>query len=169
MNRTDTNRGTLGIGEDGTFRIHFERHLPHTPDRVWAWLTEPELLERWLPGCSIDARHGGAVTFDFGEEGTATGTVTAAAPPQGPDGTGRLVHGWVWEGVPDSEVVWHVEPTGSGTLLTLTHREVLAEPAAEFAVGWHVMLDALSLAADGRADAVDAAWANLEQVAGNYM
>ncbi|WP_159622070.1 SRPBCC domain-containing protein [Ruania rhizosphaerae] len=167
MTSNDSARGTLGIGEDGTFRIRFERHLPHRPDRVWAWLTEPDLLQQWLPGCRIEPEVGSAVRYDFGEEGSATGTVTTVEPPAA-DGAGCLIHGWVWEGVPESEVVWALVPADGGTLLTLTHREVLPEPAAEFAVGWHVMLDALTLAADGSPEPVESAWANLEQVAAYY-
>lgn len=59
MNRVANARGTLGIGSDGNFRIHFERRLPHEPERVWQWLTVPEKLERWLPGCQIDPVIGG--------------------------------------------------------------------------------------------------------------
>lgn len=77
----DSLRGTLGIGADGAFRIRFERVLAHTPERVWEWITDPERLVLWLPGCTIDPRVGGAVSFDFGDEGAATGVVSEALPP----------------------------------------------------------------------------------------
>lgn len=161
MTRVADSKGTLGVGDDGSFRIHFERHLPHPPRRVWQWLTTPEKLEQWLPGCRIDAVLGGQVLFDFGEEGAATGRVLGLTEPL------ALEHTWVWEGVPESRVVWSLEPHDDGTRLTLVHREVLPEPAAEFAVGWHVMLDALRLGLAGRSP--DEAWTALEDVAVLYL
>ncbi|MGW9556312.1 SRPBCC domain-containing protein [Nocardiopsis sp. NPDC055551] len=159
-------RGTLGVGDDGTFGIRFERFLGHAPDRVWAWLTEEDLRERWLPGCVIEARVGGAVRFDFGAEGVATGVVAAFHVPgrNGPDGF--LEHGWYWEGVPESVVRWTLEGVDGGTHLTLTHRELRPEPAADFATGWHVMLDALALGVDGRP--TGQAWAAMAEVAELY-
>lgn len=161
-------RGTLGIGPDGAFRIRFERVLAHAPERVWAWITEPERLELWLPGCVIDPRVGGAVSFDFGDEGTATGVVSEAVPPgeQAAGGQGALVHSWCWEGVPDSVVRWTLEAVPEGTRLTLVHSELLPEPAVDFATGWHVMLDALALAADGKP--ADDAWNAVGEVAELY-
>jgi uncharacterized protein YndB with AHSA1/START domain len=159
-------RGTLGIGSDGAFRIRFERQLAHAPERVWAWITEPDRLALWLPGCAIDPRAGGAVSFDFGDEGTATGLVSEALPPGEAGEPGVLVHGWSWEGVPDSVVRWTLEPVPGGTRLTLDHSELLPEPAADFATGWHVMLDALALVADGKPSGD--VWNAVGEVAGLY-
>lgn len=158
-------RGTLGVGPDGSFQIQFVRELPHTPQKVWRWLTEPDRLERWLPGCRIGGREGAAVHFDFGEEGSATGEVRSVAVPD--HGTGHLEHTWVWEGVPTSVVTWQLEPLGGGTRLTLLHRELVEEPAREFALGWYMMLDSLQLDLDGRS--TDSAWAAAEELAGNYL
>ncbi|WP_407320303.1 hypothetical protein UQW22_07575 [Isoptericola halotolerans] len=52
---TDTTRGTLGLDPSWTAQIQFVRHLPVPTERAWAWLTDPELLERWLPGCRAAA------------------------------------------------------------------------------------------------------------------
>lgn len=163
MSSVEQNRGTLGIGDDGTLRIRFVRRFPVSSKRLWAWLTDEALLNRWLPGCRIEGRVGGAVFFDFGDEGAATGTISVASPP---DPEGRLVHSWRWEDVPESQVTWELRPDGDGSRLILTHAEVLPEPARDFAVGWHVMLDALVLAQDGAS--TDAAWATIGEVAGLY-
>jgi uncharacterized protein YndB with AHSA1/START domain len=163
---SDSLRGTLGIGADGAFRIRFERVLAHTPERVWAWITDPEKLVLWLPGCTIDPRVGGAVGFDFGDEGAATGVVSEAVPPGSPEEKGVLVHTWCWEGVPDSVVRWTLEAVPEGTRLTLVHGELLPEPAADFATGWHVMLDALALAVGGKP--ADDAWNAVGEVAELY-
>lgn len=163
MSSVEQNRGTLGIGDDGTFRIQFVRRFPVTTERLWAWLTDDELLQRWLPGCRIEGRVGGAVFFDFGEQGAATGTVSVASLP---DPDGRLVHSWRWDGVPESRVTWELQPDGDGSRLTLTHGEVLPEPARDFATGWHVMLDALALSQSD--ESTDDAWAAIGEVAALY-
>lgn len=161
MSSVASPRGTLGVGSDGAFRIHFQRSLPHEPERVWQWLTVPERLKLWLPGCQIDAVVGGQVRFDFGDEGAATGEVLRVEEPV------ELEHTWVWQGVPDSRVVWSLEPHDEGTRLTLVHCEVLREPAAEFAIGWHIMLDALELELAGRS--TDEAWAAMQDVGSLYL
>lgn len=162
---TGSSRGTLGVGPDGSFQIQFVRNLHHSPEKVWQWLTDPELLQRWLPGCTIDARRGGAVSFDFGEEGAATGEVRSVSGAGG--GPKELQHTWVWEGVPTSLVTWRLEPQDGGALLTLTHRELIEEPAREFALGWHMMLDSLQLDLEGRP--TDAAWETAEKPADIYL
>lgn len=130
----DTRAGTLGIGDDGSFRIEFERRLAHPVTTVWAAFADPARLGQWLPGCEIDARPGGAVRYDFGEEGTATGEVSIVEPPSDGASSARLEHTWRWEGQPDSLVTWSLDATDEGTLLRLRHREVLPEPATEFAI-----------------------------------
>ncbi|MEV1295805.1 SRPBCC domain-containing protein [Pseudonocardia sp. NPDC049635] len=138
-----TGAGTLGIGEDGTFRIRFDRTLRHSLPKVWAALTDPSKLSVWMPGCRIDPHVGGTTVYDFGEEGRATGEVLAIRPPSEVDPSGELEHSWRWEGLPDSIVAWRLEPVEEGTRLLLIHREVVRDPAVEFAIGWHVILDTL--------------------------
>lgn len=162
--RSDHDRkGTLGISDDGAFRLQFRRHLPYSVTEVWDWVVTPEKLQRWLPGCHIESVVGGKVLFDFGDEGHATGTVTEISAP-GP--TGRLVHSWQWPGLPDSTVRWTLSPQGDATELLLVHSEVVAEPAVDFAIGWHVVLDALALALADTAP--NAAWEHLEAIAALY-
>lgn len=139
-------RGTLGIQPDGSFGIRLVRTLPKPPEKAWEWITDPAKLERWLPGSRITARLGGDVLFDFGEEGRATGEVTALTTPQDNAETCSLEHTWVWEGVPTSIVTWRLQAVSEGTELTLNHRELVEEPAREFAVGWRMILDSLALA-----------------------
>lgn len=158
-------RGTLGIGPDGSFRIHFERRFQHSPQQIWQWLVDPEKLQRWLPGCTIAAHEGGAVLFDFGDEGQASGTVTSLQAPQ--DSTGHLEHTWEWEGAPTSSVTWQIVATEDGALLTLVHRELIEEPAREFAIGWHMILDALQLDISG--SATDDAWNMSEETTAYYF
>ncbi|AOS62341.1 SRPBCC domain-containing protein [Actinoalloteichus hymeniacidonis] len=157
-------RGTLGVDKAGVFRIQLQRQFPYSPAQVWQWIVDPDRLARWLPGCRIDTEVGGEVCFDFGEEGTATGAVLAVTPP---GARGALTHTWVWEGVPESTVRWTVTGTAEGSELTLVHSELVREPAADFATGWHVMLDSLEL--DLAGEPTDPAWQDLPAIAELYQ
>ncbi|WP_275006711.1 SRPBCC family protein [Promicromonospora iranensis] len=158
--------GTLGVGDDGTFRIQFDRTLRHPLPAVWAALTDPAKLSVWLPGCRIEARVGGDVRYDFGEEGAATGEVTALRAADDAEPTAELEHTWRWDGLPVSVVTWRLEPADGGTRLVLTHREVGRAPATDFAVGWHVILDSLDRWADGRTS--DDVWDSYDTLARHY-
>ncbi len=164
---TPAGGGTLGISDDGAFRIQFDRILRHPVPRVWAAITDPERLTAWLPGTRIDPRVGGTVVYDFGDEGTATGEVLAVRAPGGDDPSAELVHTWQWEGVPTSTVRWRLDPVEGGTRLRLVHSELLREPAADFAMGWHLILDTLGHHADGTdADGSDEYYATIAALYG---
>lgn len=141
----DARRGTLTEGSDGTWRIRFERHLPHPPERVWRALTEPGRQDSWMPGVRIEATVGAAVVYDFGDEGRAGGEVLAVEPGK------VLEHSWTWPGEPRAIVRWELRPEGGGTVLVLLHRPLRAAPATDYCVGWHVMLDGLGTYLDGAA------------------
>ncbi|UED84561.1 SRPBCC domain-containing protein [Streptomyces profundus] len=164
--RPPAGAGTLGVGANGAFHIRFDRLLRHHPSRVWEALTTPAKLAVWLPGCSIDPRVGGEARFDFGDEGAATGTVLTLRPPTADGGAGELTHSWRWEGLPTSVVTWWVEPAAEGTRLLLDHRELIREPATDFAIGWHLILDALTGCCDGAPP--DDAWGGAESLAAHY-
>ncbi|WP_166346221.1 SRPBCC family protein [Phytoactinopolyspora limicola] len=139
----DDRRGTLGLGPDGEWQIRFERRLAHSPERVWAALTEPGQQARWLPGVTIEPEVGGSAVFDFGDEGRAAGEVTEVEPRR------HLVHTWIWPGEPVSTVRWEIFSDGDGTVLTLLQRPLRPEPAVSFCTGWHAMLDSLDVHLDG--------------------
>jgi uncharacterized protein YndB with AHSA1/START domain len=139
----NSRRGTLGVDADGSWQIHFERRIPHPPERVWAALVDVDQQDRWVPGVRIHARVGGPVVFDFDAEGRAEGEVLVVDPPR------ALEHTWLWPGEPPSTVRWEISPDGAGTLLVLRHRPVRPEPAVDYSTGWHVMLDALAIHLDG--------------------
>ncbi|ONI85352.1 hypothetical protein ALI144C_13750 [Actinosynnema sp. ALI-1.44] len=130
-------RGTLGVGEDGQWQIRFQRRLRHAPERVWSALVDPAQQAAWVPGVTIEATVGGTVLFDFAEQGKAEGEVLAVEAPR------LLEHTWLWPGEPSATVRWEVTADGDGTLLVLWHRPLRRDPAAGYAAGWHVMLDAL--------------------------
>src|SRR5215211_4617974 len=58
------------MGSDGAFieadAVRFLRVLPEPIERVWAYLTEPEMRGRWLASGRMDLHVGGRVELCFG-------------------------------------------------------------------------------------------------------
>ena len=48
------------------YRARFERHLHHSIEEVWSWLTENDKLAKWFLELSVeDLREGGIIKFDL--------------------------------------------------------------------------------------------------------
>ena len=149
------------VTESGAVR--FQRLLPAPIERVWAYLTDPELRGAWFASGGMELRPGGRVTLVFrnstlAPEGEETpeayrkyegmeshGRVIACDPPR------RLVHSWGEDDGTDTEVEYELEPRGGETLLTLTHRRLASRAAMlDVSGGWHLHLDALEDVLAGR-------------------
>jgi uncharacterized protein YndB with AHSA1/START domain len=144
-----TNEGTLETRADGRSHLRFERRIGHPVDRVWAALTEPDRIRQWLASADeLDLREGGAVvlrwlnTDDEGNTAIARGTVSVVDPPR------------VLEFDTDIHGVlrWELQPAGDdATSLTFTATVKLPEDfKTEVMSGWHVHLDFLEDALDGK-------------------
>lgn len=120
----------------------FVRELRHPVETVWAALTDPAQLAAWSP---FDADR------DLGTTGEATLTMA------GGDGSERsrseirraerprlLEYTW------DTDVLrWELEPTATGTRLTLRHTVSERSWLPKVAAGWHICLDVAERALDG--------------------
>jgi uncharacterized protein YndB with AHSA1/START domain len=118
-----------------TWTLILVRELRHPPAKVWEALTDPAQLREWAP-------------FDADRDLAATGTVkltTVGAPaPHVAEGTVKRVEAptlleFTWGG---NEMRWELQPSASGTRLTLWHnigRRFVAMGAA----GWHICFDVL--------------------------
>ena len=112
------------------------RKLPHSRDKVWQALTDPDELRQWSP---FDA------DGNLGVAGNSVKLTTVGAPSQGVTIT-RVKHAeepsllvYDWGG---SDVRWELEAEGDGTRLTLwtsINRRYIAMGAA----GWHVCIDVM--------------------------
>lgn len=118
-------------------RLRFERRLDASIDDVWAALTEPERLARWLAPASFG---GGCVRIDFGGD-VVTGSVLASEPPH------LLEYEWRFPGETESIVRIELLADEEATLLVLEHRRLGVDQAAGYAAGWHAHLDRLADAA----------------------
>jgi uncharacterized protein YndB with AHSA1/START domain len=155
----DTPAHVIGPGA-----VRLERRLPGPIDRVWAYLTDPELRATWLAGGPMEGRVGGAVTLRFRHadlsseiedvperyrhmaerEHVMAGTVTAWEPPH------RLRYTWDDAGE-CSEVTFDLRADGAEVLLVVTQRR-LDGRAAMISVsgGWHAHVDILRDRLEGR-------------------
>ncbi len=144
--------------------VRFERLLPGPVERVWDYLTKPELLALWLADAKkLELRPGGCVElqFEVGEVperkecggDVIQGVITRYEPPR------VLAYSWVSpaEGRPpeqvpttDSVVTFELEPRGKDVLLVLTHRRLPTVGIHRFAAGWHTHLGILEARARGQ-------------------
>jgi uncharacterized protein YndB with AHSA1/START domain len=121
----------------------FVRELAHPAARVWRALTDPDELREWAPfDADRDlARSGPATLTMAGGDGSEKSEVAVrvAEPP-------RLLE-YTW----DKDVLrWELEPTASGTRLTLRHTVEDKDWIPRVAGGWHICLDVADLFLSGR-------------------
>lgn len=113
-----TDRADGMIDREGGFVVfRYERALPQPVPRVWAAVTEPAGIERWLGRRpSLDLRPGGAYVVGHGQGGPVADRVLRVEPPTLFEHTFRAPVN------PDSRVTWELADAPDGSMLTLTHR-----------------------------------------------
>jgi len=116
--------------------IVFVEELPHPPEKVWSALTNSADLADWLMPNDFEPRLGKQFTLECppapNRRGWVECVVLALEPPR------RMVWSWAAEAdATPSQVEFRLEPSASGTRLTLTHsREPSATERQRFAGGW---------------------------------
>ncbi|MFY0638008.1 SRPBCC family protein [Maricaulis maris] len=101
-------------------RIEKSVFLKASPDRVWDFLTRPELLARWFHPADTELVPNAAFAL-LSNSGDGTkvcwGEVLEAEPPT------RLVYSFThqWLEGHQTRVEWTLSPVASGTLLQLVH------------------------------------------------
>lgn len=127
------------------------RRIKAPPARVWAAITQPDLMLQWWgpdtgPTLSVEAdvRPGGRFSVVFrllnGEEHNPTGIYREVVPEQ------KLVFTWDLPGAPEPEtlVTFRLASVDGGTELALTHEHLPDETArASHENGWNGLLDKL--------------------------
>jgi uncharacterized protein YndB with AHSA1/START domain len=145
-----------------TIAVEREVAIAASPETVWQFLVDPAKATCWMgQAASFDARPGGAYHVDVIPGHVASGEFVELDPPH------RLVFTWGWEAGKDgpnpvppgsSTIEIQLTPSGDGTTLRFTHRDLPNEAAAEsHAHGWDHYLERLVTAAAG-GDAGEDPW-----------
>jgi uncharacterized protein YndB with AHSA1/START domain len=140
--------GVLTPGETGV-TVRFERRYATTPEDLWACVTTPERLARWLGPVYGDLRVGGRYELRMGDDvagsaQNAVGDVVECDPPR------RLVLGWLFPGEDVTRVSVEVRADGDCALLVLEHVGLSGSAARGYGGGWHASLDQLDDHVAGR-------------------
>jgi uncharacterized protein YndB with AHSA1/START domain len=106
------------------------RELRHSPEKVWAALTEPAHLREWAPFDSDGSLGTVGKTVSLTWAGTGTTFETKVAQADAP------------RALEYDDIRWELDPIGTGTRLRLWHkidRRFISWGAA----GWHIAFDVL--------------------------
>jgi len=118
----------MTLKTEGDTHIVVTRRFAAPPEDVFRAHTEPEIIQKWMlgpegwtmPVCSIEARPGGKMRYEWANEKGAgfylTGEILALEPYR------RIVHVermHLPDATPDNHVETIFEPDGEGTLMTM--------------------------------------------------
>lgn len=127
--------------------VQFERLLPASPEKAWAYLTQPARIAEWYGEGVIEPREGGRVELMGGH---IRGVVTGWRPEQ------FFAHTWNVFSPGESVSAWPVSylefalaPESTQTKLVLTHRPIMARMQPQTMMGWHSFLDMLETGIKG--------------------
>ncbi|MGW0229856.1 SRPBCC family protein [Actinopolymorpha singaporensis] len=149
------------VPDDDRWMLVLVRELRHSPERVWAALTEADQVREWAPFVpDRDLGRTGSATLTMVDGSTSDdlpSTVRRAEPP-------RLLE-YTW----GSDLLrWELDAQGAGTLLTLRHSVGDREMVAKVAAGWHLCLDVAEHLLDGEPvgpirgmEAMDFGWSDV--------
>ncbi|MEJ7722372.1 MAG: SRPBCC domain-containing protein [Ilumatobacteraceae bacterium] len=130
--------------EDDGPAARLERTFAATADEVWAAITDPQRISRWLAPLTMrgEPQPGTTYTFDFGDGGSTHGEIVACTRGE------RLEVTWGFEGHPDSIVVVELRPGDDGTTLVLDHRRLPDDQAIGYGAGWDAYIARLAADVD---------------------
>ena len=162
----------------GPSQLEITRNLPATCERIWEYLTDPELRQQWFCAGETGCQPGDPFVMDFDHS-----RISTSPPPEGMGcGEPVVMRGeivefdpphklsYLWPGNADEEeslVTFELTQLGDHTRLRLIHSQ-LNQPEFKLgaSVGWHAHLDLLVDITNGR-ETRDF-WVHYEQVKAEY-
>jgi len=138
------------MATDTTGVVTREVRIEARPETVFAFVTDPALMVRWMgTEAQLDPRPGGIYRVVVNPRSVVRGAYVEVVPYS------RVVFTWGFE-EPDatvspgeSTVEVTLTPDGDGTLLRLVHRDLPEPSRPQHDKGWEHFLDRLRLAAAG--------------------
>jgi uncharacterized protein YndB with AHSA1/START domain len=125
----------------GSCEVRLTRYYRAAPDEVWAALTDPDSLARWLASPSeLDLRRGGSFELELHDGERMNGRVRSVEPSR------LLELDWVAPGEEPSIVRFELTQDDGGTVLVLDHSRIDATVGMRYLARWEGHL--------GRLDAV---------------
>jgi uncharacterized protein YndB with AHSA1/START domain len=126
-------------------RLQFRRSWPDPIEDVWAALTEPDRMARWIGTYEGERRVGGSGTFTMTHEEELVGEPMRIAECEAPR---RLVVDW------QTEEGWRVEldltAEDGQTVLLFTQLFAPGTEVTDYVLGWHWYLDKFDAEVSGR-------------------
>jgi uncharacterized protein YndB with AHSA1/START domain len=123
-----------------TGTLSFELDLPHSPQKVWRALTDPELLAEWLlPVAGFQLEPGVAFTFKTQPHPGWDGVVSCRLLEV--EAQKKISYTWV-VGDMNTVVTFTLTPTAKGTHLSLVHSGFKPDQKQNFGgarYGWNLM------------------------------
>jgi len=103
----------------GLCEVRLTRRYAATPAEVWAALTDPDSIGRWLArAIEVDLAPRGALELAMPGDARITASVREVEPER------VLELDWIYAGEDSSVVRFELAPDGDGTLLVLDHRRI---------------------------------------------
>ncbi|CCG05533.1 SRPBCC domain-containing protein [Blastococcus saxobsidens] len=133
-----TRRGTVTRTADGRQRLEFRRSWPDPVEDVWAALTEPGRMVRWIGTYDGERAVGATGTFTMTQEEEQVGepmTIRECDPPH------RLVVEWTQQETEDWSVALDLWSEGGRTWLRFVQVFPADADVTDFAMGWHWYLE----------------------------
>jgi uncharacterized protein YndB with AHSA1/START domain len=123
------------------YTARFERHLQHSVEEVWSWLTDNDKLGQWFDELRAgELRNGGYMTFDMGDD-----IIERLAITDYKEGSLLGFSWWL------DSVRFEISPEDDGCMLVLIETiHTLTDHTPKDLAGWHVCLDVILALADGR-------------------
>ena len=138
-----TKYGSLKV-VPGATEIRIARSFPHSVERVWQALVEPDNLADWLAPGAIEPFDGGRAKLNFPDSGIVIdSTVSEFDPPR------AVGYSWSGPGEPSRPLRFETAASGEGTILTLKLQLPSGEDAARTAAGFEAHLEMLAAALTG--------------------
>ncbi|RBY76609.1 ATPase [Blastococcus sp. TF02-09] len=132
-------RGVVTRLDDGRQRLEFRREWPDPIDDVWAALTEPDRMARWIGTYEGERGTGGTGTFTMtheeGEQEGSPTTILECDPPR------RLAVEWEQEGSENWRIDLDLATEGDRTVLRFVQVFGADVDVVDFALGWHWYLE----------------------------
>lgn len=131
---------TDNTAKEQTETLSFDFDLLHSPQKVWRALTDPTLLAEWLlPVVGFELAAGTAFTFETSPQPGWDGRVQCRLLAS--EAQKMLRYTWV-VGDMDTVVTFTLEPTATGTHLSLVHTGFTVDQKQNFGgarYGWKMM------------------------------